>query len=276
MKKTNSGAALVAALLLALVAVSCDRDRSNPLDPQSDFEQNRPDAPAQLAAVSGVGVIRLAWQAGTDRDLAGYAVFRAERSNGTYSFVVGDGDSTAGITTGKVVFADSIRTQNLTYFYRVAAIDTAGLQSELTSFVGATALEDNVSPESPQSLSAVSDEDVVGRVTLRWSAPQNDSDGRDLSGLAGYAILRAEAGTGGVVPVDTLVAGAREYVDSGLKSLTTYSYSIIAFDAAGNTSRPATPVQVTTPGLAAPKGVSAADEIGRIVLNWGGVDDETL
>ena len=166
MKKTNSGAALVAALLLALVAVSCDRDRSNPLDPQSDFEQNRPDAPAQLAAVSGVGVIRLAWQAGTDRDLAGYAVFRAERSNGTYSFVVGDGDSTAGITTGKVVFADSIRTQNLTYFYRVAAIDTAGLQSELTSFVGATALEDNVSPESPQSLSAVSDEDVVGRVTL--------------------------------------------------------------------------------------------------------------
>ena len=276
MKKTNPGAALAAALLLALVAVSCDRDRSNPLDPQADFVQNRPEAPAQLVAEPGVGVIRLAWQGVTDRDLAGYALFRSERSNGTYAFVPGDGDSTAGITTGKVVFADSIHTQNRTFFYRIAAIDTAGLQSELTAFVGATALEDNIAPESPQSLSAVPDEDVLGRVVLRWSAPQKDSDGRDLSGLSGYVILRAEAGTGGVVPIDTLVAGIREFVDNDLKTLTTYSYSMVAFDVGGNTSRPATAVQVTTPGLPTPKSVNAADGIGRIVVTWGAVEDEAL
>ncbi len=276
MKKTNPGAALAAALLLALVAVSCDRDRSNPLDPQSDFVQNRPEAPAQLAAEPGVGVIRLAWQGVTDRDLAGYALFRSEQSNGTYAFVPGDGDSTAGITTGKVVFADSIHTQNRTFFYRIAAVDTAGLQSELTAFVGATALEDNVAPDAPQSLSAVPDEDVLGRVVLRWSAPQKDSDGRDLSGLSGYVILRAEAGTGGVVPIDTLVAGTREFVDNDLKTLTMYSYSMVAFDAGGNTSRPATAVQVTTPGLPTPKSVNAADEIGRIVVTWAAVEDEAL
>jgi fibronectin type 3 domain-containing protein len=276
MKKTTPGAALVAALLMALVAVSCDRDRSNPLDPQSDFVRNRPDAPAQLAVEPGVGVIRIAWQGVADLDLAGYALFRSERSNGTFSFVVGDGDSTAGITTGKTTFADSIRSENRTFFYRVAAVDTAGLQSELTAFVGATALEDNVSPESPQSLSAVPDEDVLGRVVLRWSAPQNDSDGRDLSGLAGYVVLRAEAGLGGVVPVDTLLAGLREFADDGLKTLTTYSYSMVAFDAVGNSSRPATAVQVTTPGLSTPTSVSAADEIGRIVVTWSPVDDEAL
>ena len=114
MKKTKAGAGLAAALLLTLVAVSCDRDRSNPLDAQSDFVKNRPEAPAQLAAVPGVGVIRLAWQAVTDRDLAGYALFRSERSNGTYAFVAGDGDSTAGITTGKTIYADSVRSQNRT------------------------------------------------------------------------------------------------------------------------------------------------------------------
>ena len=276
MKKTNPGAALAAALLLALVAVSCDRDRSNPLDPQSDFVQNRPETPAQLAAQPGVGVIRLGWQGGSDRDLAGYALFRSDRSNGTYAFVTGDGDSTAGITTGKTTFADSIRGENRTFFYRVAAIDTAGLQSELTTFVGATALEDNVSPEPPQSLSAVPDEDVLGRVVLRWSAPQTDSDGRELSGLSGFVVLRAEAGTGGAVPVDTLLAAIREFEDTGLRTLTTYSYSMVAFDEAGNTSRPAAAVQVTTPGLPTPEGVGAADEIGRVVVTWGAVDDENL
>lgn len=276
MKKTNPGATIAAALLLALVGTSCDRDRSNPLDPQADFVQNRPAAPAQLTAEPGVGVIRLAWQGVADRDLAGYALFRAERSNGTYTFVTGDGDSSAGITTGKTVIADSIRGASRTFFYRVAAIDTAGLQSELSAFVGATALEDNVAPESPQSLSAVPDEDILGRVVLRWSAPQKDSDGRELSGLAGYVVLRAEAGTGGVVPVDTLSSGSREFADDGLKTLTTYSYSLVAFDAGGNASRPATAVQVTTPGLPTPTGISAADQIGRIVVSWSAVDDEAL
>ncbi|HCL28457.1 MAG TPA: hypothetical protein DIC52_08480, partial [Candidatus Latescibacteria bacterium] len=276
MNKTNPGAAFAAALLLALVAVGCDRDRSNPLDPQSDFVQNRPEAPAQLVAHAGVGLIRLGWQGGTDRDLAGYALFRAERSNGTYSFVTGDGDSTAGITTGKTSFVDSISTVNRTFFYRVAAVDTAGLQSELTAFVGATALEDNIAPDAPQSLSAVPVEDVLGQIVLRWSAPQTDSDGRDLSGLAGYIILRAESGIGGVVPVDTLAAGTRLYQDSGLKTLTAYSYSMVAFDAAGNTSGPAAAVQVTTPGLPTPEGLRAADDIGRVVVTWGAVDDDAL
>ena len=276
MKKTFANttcARIAAAALLLTLAVSCDRDRTNPLDPQSDFVRSRPQAPAQLAAEPGVGVIRLAWQGVTERDLAGYALFRAERSNGSYAFVAGDGDSAAGITTGKTVFIDSIRTANRTFFYRVAAVDSAGVRSELSAFVGATALVDNVAPEPPQSLSAVPDEGTLGRVVLRWSAPQSDADGRPPSGLAGYAALRSEAGTGGVVPVDTVAAGVREYVDDGLKTLTSYSYSMVAFDEAGNASRQAAAVQVTTSGLPTPQGISASDAIGRIVVRWNVVDD---
>jgi fibronectin type 3 domain-containing protein len=51
---------------------------------------------------------------------------------------------------------------------------------------------------------------------------------------------------------------------------------MVAFDAAGNISRPATTVQVTTPGLPTPAGVRAVDGIGHVVVTWGAVEDETL
>ncbi|MBT4611802.1 MAG: hypothetical protein HOC05_17300, partial [Gemmatimonadetes bacterium] len=264
-----------ASICLAFFALSCDRDRSNPLDPQSDLVADLPATPAQIAADAGVGVIRLAWQAVTDTDLAGYAIYRASQSNGTYSFVAGDGDSTAQITTGKTAFADTVG-QAATFFYRVAAVDTAGLRGELSAFAGATALEDAVAPGAPQSLSVVPDESTIGRVTLRWSAPQRDADGRDLSGLAGYVILRAEEGAGGIAPVDTVGADTRQFIDIGLKSLTTYGYSVIAFDALGNASPAASAVQVTTAGLATPTGLTVNDDVGRVVLNWRSVDDAAL
>jgi len=273
MKLARVGAA--ATVCLILFAVSCDRDRSNPLDPQSDLVADLPSTPGQIAAEAGVGVIRLAWQPVTDRDLAGYAVYRANQSNGTYSFVSGDGDSTAQITTGKTTFVDTLG-QALTFFYRVAAIDTTGMQGELSAFAGATALEDGVAPSSPQSLSVVPDEDIAGRITLRWSAPQQDADGGDLSGLSGYVILRAEEGLGGIVPIDTVDVDNREFIDTGLKSLTTYGYSVIAFDALGNASRAAGVVQVTTAGLAAPSALRVTNEVGHVVISWSAVDDDAL
>ncbi|MBT3345285.1 MAG: hypothetical protein HN712_14280 [Gemmatimonadetes bacterium] len=265
----------IGALCLAMIAISCDRDRSNPLDPQSELVADLPATPAQIGAEAGVGVIRLAWQAVTDKDLAGYAIYRANQSNGTYSFVVGDGDSTAQITTGKTVFTDTVG-QSATFFYRVAAVDTIGLRGELSAFAGATALEDAVAPGAPQSLSAVPDEETIGRVTLRWSAPQRDSNGGELSGLIGYAILRAQEGAGGLAPIDTVSAETRQYVDEGLKSLTGYTYSVLAFDEIGNASGAATLVQVRTSGLPTPSGLSVSDEIGRVILTWQAVDDATL
>ena len=264
-----------ASICLAFFALSCDRDRSNPLDPQSDLVADLPATPAQIKADAGVGVIRVAWQSVTDTDLAGYAIYRASQSNGTYRFVAGDGDSTAQITTGKTTFADTVG-QAATFFYRVAAVDTAGLRGELSVFAGATALEDAVAPGAPHRLSVVPDESTIGRVTLRWSAPQRDADGRDLSGLAGYVILRADEAAGGIAPVDTVGADTRQFIDIGLKSLTTYSYSVIAFDALGNASQAASVVQVTTAGLATPTGLTVNDDVGRVVLNWRSVDDAAL
>jgi hypothetical protein len=258
------------ALLLALLAVGCDRDRSNPLDPQADLVQGRPATPAEVSARGEIGRIRLAWQPVTDPDLAGYAVLRSDRSNGTFTFVSGEGDSTAGITTGKTTFDDTIRGEIRTFFYRVAAVDTSGLRSELSGFVGATSLADERAPESPHSVSAVASE-TPGEVVVRWSAPESDAGGEELSGLSGYVVLRSE-GTGGSVALDTLSRDERAYRDTGLKSRTTYSYSVVAIDGSGNASRASAPVSVTTSGLPSPSDLRAASGIGRIELSrWPGM-----
>ncbi|MFA6110661.1 MAG: hypothetical protein WDA75_18025, partial [Candidatus Latescibacterota bacterium] len=261
----------ILALFLVLVPVflfNCDRDRSNPLDPQADVTVDRPGAPEGLTAEPGIQLVRLSWRASEDADLAGYAVYRSFRSNGEYAFVAGEGDSSLGITTGKTSFVDSLGSSGGTWFYRVAAVDTTGTRGELSAFVGASPAEDRVPPESPLNLSVVADESRTGRAVVRWSAPRRDSDGGELSGLAGFVLFRAESGAGGFVPIDTLEAGARQYVDEGLKALTVYEYTLLAFDAAGNESELARSQQASSRGLAVPSGVRAEAASGRIEITW--------
>ena len=136
-------------------------------------------------------------------------------------------------------------------------------------------LEDKVAPEPPRSLAAIPDESEP-RVTLVWTPPVRDAVGGELSGLAGYAILRRESGSGGTVPVDTVAAETRQYVDEGLKALTSYSYSIVAFDEAGNISSLSQVVQVTTPGMPVPANLAAESRAGHIEVSWAAVSDEEL
>ena len=266
---------LTALCAAALLLLSCDRERSNPIDPQAAVLVLRPDTPTGLQAQPGVGRILLGWQPVNEPDLAGYAVFRAAQSNGSYAFVTGDGDSTLQISTGKVSFIDSLDAPGATFFYRVAAVDTTGLLSELSNFVGATSIEDVVPPEPPLNLSAVADESEIGRVIVRWTLPRVYSNGGELTGLAGFVLFRAE-GDQGYVPIDTLAADVQTYTDEGLKALTVYAYRILSFDANGNDSQLTTPQQTSTRGLRTPGSVVATGGVGRIEVNWNGVDNTDL
>ncbi|MEC8646323.1 MAG: hypothetical protein VXY00_05060, partial [Candidatus Latescibacterota bacterium] len=263
------------ALSAAFFLLSCDRERSNPIDPQAAVLVERPDTPNGLQAQGGVERILLAWQAIDAPDLAGYAVFRAVQSNGTYAFVVGDGDSTLQITTGKVSFIDSLDAPGQTFFYRIAAVDTSGLLSERSNFVGATIIEDLVPPAPPANLSVVADESETGRVVVRWTLPRTDADGGPLTGLSGFVLFRAE-GDQGYVPIDTLAADAQSYADDGLKALTRYGYRILSFDSKGNKSQLTAPQLTSTLGLPTPSNVIATGDIGRIEISWSGVDNTDL
>lgn len=93
-------------------------------------------------------------------------------------------------------------------------------------------------PTVPGNLTASASSST--QVKLEWSASSDDG------GVTGYRIYR----NGSTSPVATTTATS--YTDSGLSPNTAYSYTVSAYDAAGNFSATTAAVQVTTPAQPVP------------------------
>jgi hypothetical protein len=85
---------------------------------------------------------------------------------------------------------------------------------------------DRFAPSPPRDLLAAS---VPGAISLIWEA----SDAKDV---AGYLVLRAEAGNATLTPLTTQPTTALRYRDDTVQSGTRYVYAVIAIDRAGNRS----------------------------------------
>jgi chitodextrinase len=189
--------------------------------PLSVSTQVLPTVPAALHSTTvNATSVSLAWTASTDTGgpgLAGYHVYR----NGA---LVG---STAATT-----YTDNGLTAGTSYSYTVAAYDTAGNVSAQSS--PAVSVTTQVLPSVPTALSGTGA--TTTSVSLAWTA-STDTGG---PGLAGYHIYRN----------NTLVGSTSgtTYNDSGLTTGTSYSYTVAAYDTAGNVSAQSSPaVSVTTP-----------------------------
>ena len=200
-------------------------------------------------------------------------MYRSTRSDGTYEVLTGSEGSS--FTTGRTTYVDSNLAGGTLLFYKVRAIGSNGITSELSAFVSAQAAADESAPGAPQNVSVIPSETDPTRITVRWTAPITDADGGTRTGLAGFRLLRAE-GSGSFVPVATLDADVRQYDDSDLRSLTVYRYALIAFDAAGNEGSQSSTGQALTIGVEVPTGVRATDGIGRIEISWNAVDSDDL
>jgi hypothetical protein len=91
-------------------------------------------------------------------------------------------------------------------------------------------------PSAPSALNATATSSTT--VDLSWTAST------DNVGVTGYEISR-----GGSV-VGTVAGGTTTYHDASVAAGTTYTYTVVALDAAGNRSQPSAPATVTTPGTA--------------------------
>lgn len=91
---------------------------------------------------------------------------------------------------------------------------------------------DHQPPSTPENVTAQANSHV--QATVNWSASS------DNVGVQGYDILRDG------VNIASVSSGVYSYVDRQLQPATTYSYSVMAYDAAVNHSTPSTPVSVTT------------------------------
>lgn len=183
-----------------------------------------PTTPVALAASPASGSrIELDWAAASD-DVAvtGYTVRR-------------DGDVIA--TTSETRYSDSGLTPNTTYSYTVDAFDAAGNTSPQSDAAEATtsAVPDTTPPSVPSSLTASAPSGT--QIDLNWAASG------DSVGVAGYTVRR----DGEIV--DTTVDN--QYSDLGLVPNTTYTYTVDAFDAAGNASVESAMAQATTQAVAA-------------------------
>jgi chitodextrinase len=180
-----------------------------------------PSVPTGLTRVSATSTqVVLSWSASTDTGgsgLAGYRIYRGGTQIGT-STVAGYTDSTTTGTTN--------------YSYIVAAFDNAGNVSAQSAPLSVTT-PDTIVPTTPAGLSATAVS--ATQINLAWTG-STDSGG---SGLAGYRIFRAGAQIG----TSTTTA----YSDTTVSPSTGYTYTVRAYDNAGNVSSASGSASATTP-----------------------------
>lgn len=208
--------------------------------------------PRNVTASGSIGRITITWSANTESQLTGYRVLKYTDPSQTTAL--------ATFSSVKTTFVDSPLAQGQTFVYRVQALGSDGVTSDLSLFASATTLLDDSAPATPSPFAAV----LNGATTIKlsWSAPRKDSNGGDLTGLSGFVIYRAvgtaSAGLTALASVDSTL---RSFENGSLEFNTTYIYQISAIDASGNESPRSSSVTLTTStqgsSIAAPTNLAA-------------------
>jgi fibronectin type 3 domain-containing protein len=213
-----------------------------------------PTAPSGLVALAvSSSQINLTWQDNSSNE-SGFIVQRASSSSGPWTQI---GLVGANVTS----CAHTGLTASTTYFYRVCAYNSSG-NSAFSAVTSATtpALADTTAPSIPSGVVATATS--TSQVSVTWSV-STDSGG---SGLAGYQVYR----NGTLLNTTTV----NSYTDNGLLANTSYCYTIVAYDNAGNSSAASSESCATTPSPssgnpAAPSNLTTtAVDPTDIALNW--------
>ncbi|MCK9206896.1 MAG: FG-GAP-like repeat-containing protein, partial [Salinivirgaceae bacterium] len=208
-----------------------------------------PAAPANLSATAGVMQVTLQWDQNTEADFLRYRIYGGTTANPTVKM-----DSTTnGITDASKVITGL--TNGVTYYFRITAVDSSGLESGYSNEVGATPLEPDIPPGVPVNLAA-----TVGdmQVTLRWN--QNTEPDflryRIYGGTAANPTVKMDSTTDGIADTSKVI--------TGLTNGVTYYFRITAVDSSGLESDYSNEVTVTPVGLVAyyPFNGNANDESG--------------
>jgi len=145
------------------------------------------------------------------------------------------------------------------YTVTLRARDAAGNLSPTSA--GSFTTTDTSAPAKPTGLSASAPNS--NSVNLSWTAST------DNVGVSGYRIRRGGTQIG--------TSATTSYTDNTVSGSTSYSYTVSAYDAAGNTSEQSTPADVTTPDTLAPDtptGLSAVPASAtQVNLSWNASSD---
>ena len=172
-----------------------------------------PSAPAGLTIGEVTrSSVEVRWEAAADdRGVVVYRVYR---------------DGALAGTVAQPTFTDAGLQYGTAYTYAVEAVDASGNVSPLSPPVSASTRPDDLAPAAPGGGTVKSG--VPYRAVVSWRAT-SDVGG---SGLAGYHLRRSDL----AAPLATLGPLATSYTDTRVRAGTSYTYRLVAFDRAGNSS----------------------------------------
>jgi cellulose 1,4-beta-cellobiosidase len=174
-----------------------------------------PTAPSSLEKTAVTGsTIAMTWSDNASNE-SGY---RVERSTDGLAF-----QHRATLTASATAYTDTGLAVGVTYWYRINAFNATG-SSGYSNVVSATTSTVAV-PAAPTGLVAAATSQK-GRIQLNWNAS---------AGATTYAVKRSTANGG---PYTTVATGitATNYLNSGLRSKTTYYFVVTALNAAGESA----------------------------------------
>jgi chitodextrinase len=172
-----------------------------------------PSAPTGLTAnATGPTTVSLSWGAAADN--VGVTHYTIER----------DGVAIATVPGTTTSYGDHDLVPGTSYSYQMTASDAARNVSQPSNQATATTQADTSPPTAPGTPAATSV--TSSQVGLSWTAAT------DNVGVEGYLVIR----NGSAIAT---VPGT-SYTDSTVAANTSYSYQIVAFDAAGNTTQSGT------------------------------------
>jgi fibronectin type 3 domain-containing protein len=187
-----------------------------------------PSVPTGLSGtIDRDGIVHLQWRRGSERNLLGYRVLRANAPDHEFSQLRGE-------VHPDTTFVDTVEVRTLTrnVYYRIASVNRRYNHSEMSPIL-ALRRPDVVPPEAPAFTDVFpTDSSVV----LRW-APSTSED------LKWHILYRRLSGEQRWIPIDTLSRADRSYTDTGVQHNTLYEYLIEAVDSTGFNSPAVVPVQ---------------------------------
>ena len=190
----------------------------------------RPTPPTNLHSTSvSPTQVDLAWDAGDDDvGVTGYNIYR-------------NGAPLADVDGSTLTYSDTTAGAGAEVTYAVTALDAVGHESALSGTLVVTT-SDILKPSIPGGLVATP---VAGvnQINLSWTAST------DNFGVTGYRVYRSDQQSA----IGSVDGATTSYSDPTVAPVTAYTYTVAAFDAAGNESDPSDPATVTSADTVAPQ-----------------------
>lgn len=242
--------------VLAYDAAGNSSAQSGSVNATTQTDSEAPTVPIGLSGTAvSISQVNLSWTAATDNvGVTGYKVYRCVGAGCSNFTQIGTPTNNSYNDTGLTV--------STTYRYQVSAMDAEGNESSHSSTVNVTTNSDTTAPSVPTGLTATPAS--MTQIDLLWIAST------DNVGIVGYRIFRDGVQVG--------TSSATNYSDTGLAKSTTYAYTVLAYDAAGNPSAQTAPVSATTfsdtSAPSVPTGlVGNAVSMTEIDLTWSASTD---